>query len=795
MKLLMRRLSSIVAVLFLVVCFLPRLSRAEEANTFAGPDAPSLANGAATDAVQQPLDPAALAAEISALGDRLAEVQAHLDDIQPGTQDVLDHVRSTKYGGATDPAITGDENALYKDAAGFGAASKNGSVLFMKLNLDLIETLPDSSVVHVDFGPAFSPGQNVQPWNVDDPDEEHVGLGTATRLGTMMSTFSASFKKDSFVVNAGTQSFSLSQFSVSGQLSQLPYLFDMNVYRDASTSKSYYDSQFLTGVPVRDPTESTHPIMGVTTNFDMTDELSLMAFAGNFQNYYVDSTMAHEYGGMLTLDKKDSLGGVYKLIGYNHSNDAGEISTGFGTLGGYFGLMNNTVVSFAGKQKLGPTDADFEIANSDYDDTSGAGLAPVNGQSWGGVHAVAQAWRMDTVTRIGQQKLELGVYGMAPNYLVTDPQGYYNNDNSNLPRYRPDPNHPGQIIPETVVADPTLPMNDTVTYHVGGQFRAGSTFLHLNLQNSVQTQASDSQIWASHYEGGSNMGEGTWFVFFNNDYQSWLPPDGYVYGSNPAAATSSAAYAGGNPYLEREFDYNYLRGGATPAFPTTELLNNYNNTYAPSNNPANTNNPAAPGAIRSVGNSPFMYNAYHDLETDDLWRSNMEGIVNSTSQGLAYAPSLKNISVATADMRMNLGDYLPLQGRELFWQVFAEALTVNDAMLVSPSLDPNNLFVQSVLDSTLVYNLTDTVNLLLNLGVEDWATNRIATSFTNQDGQVQNATLAYHDREAGVGLDWNCVPNKLNVYFRVKLLDHEDSFSAQNSFQARQMWWQMRTFF
>ncbi len=738
--------------------------------------------------------------QLGALGDRLAEIQAHLEDVQQPTRDLLDLIKGKRYGGMSDPAISGDEDILYKDAAGFGAALKNGAVFFTKLNIDVIETLPDNSVIHLDFGPAWSPGQYIQPWNVDDPDEEHVGLGTATRLGTLMSTFNASVTSGKFTVTAGNQSFSLSPFSVSGQLSQLPYLFDMNVYRDSSTSKSYYDSQFLTGVPLRDPTESTHPIMGVTTNYNFTPDLSLFDFVGNFQNYYTNSTQPHEFGGMLELNKKDTWGGDYKVIGYNHSNDTGEIISAYGSPLGYFGLMNNTVASFAGEQKLGPTLADFELANSRFDDDSGSNLALANGVAWGGVHVDGQAWRFDTVTRIGGQKFLLGVYGMAPDYLVTDPQGYYNNADANLPRYRPNPLDPGQIIAETVVADPTLAMNDTVTYHVGTQLQFGSSFLMLNLQNSVQQQASDSQIWASHYEGGSNLGEGGWFVFFNNDYQSWLPPDAYKYGSanasNPTPSTANGGLTGTgvNPYLERQFDYNQLVSGPTPAFPTTELLNNYNNTYAPTNNPTQASDAAAPGAIRDVNNQ-YLYNSYHDLETDDLWRMNMEGIVNSTPQGQALAPSIKDISVATADFRSNLGDYLPLEGRELFWQLYGEMLTVNDSALVAPSMDPNNLFVQTVLDSTLVYNLTDTVNLLLNMGLEDWATNRIATSFVNQDGQTQNATLAYFDREAGVGMDWNFIPNKLNLYLRVKLLNHYDAFANQNNFHEIQMWWQARTFF
>lgn len=768
----MRHLHSTAAALFLCL-FLGRPAPAEDAQP---PDPVA------------PMDPAAMQAQLDALSGRLAEMQARIDDITPDTEDQLTAVRKNKYGGSTDPALSGSYGPLFKDAEGFGLINKNGVALLMKMDLSLIETLPDNSVITVGFGPAWTPGA-YPTWVVDDTDEEHIGLGTASRLGTLLGTFKFGFKDGPFDGTAGFQSFSTSIMTLSGPLSDRPDLFDKNPYMANITSKAYYENQFLTGVPKRSPEESEHYIMGLKTDMALPGNLTLMDFIGNFQSFYTDDTLPHEYGGTITWDKKDSLGGVYKFIGYNHSNDAGEMLTDQGTLYGYFGMMNNTVFGIQGDQTLGRTNAEFEVDNSRYDDSSG-----ING-----VHVDGQSWRVATETHLGDQLLRLGLYGISPDYLVTDPQGLYNNNGANLPRYREDPDHKGQIISQTVVADPSLPINDTYTYKVGAQFRSGNSFLNLKLQNSRQMEASDAQIWASHVEGGGNLNEGTWFVFFNNNYQSWIPPDGEAPGTAPnaAAPNSSAAY-NTDPSLEREFQYNSQRSGPTPAFPTTQMLNAYDETYAPTNTntrPANLpgGTPFVPGAIYDVNNK-FLYNSFHDLETD-MWRVNYEGVVNTNAQGQALAPSVKSISNATADLRMNLADYLPLQNRALYWQAYSEVLTVNDNPVYVPSLDPNNLFVQSLVDTTVVYSATDTVNLLLNIGMENWVTDRIATYFENNNGQYQNATLEYHDREAGVGLDWNFIPNKLNLYFRVKLLDHEDSFAHQNNFQARQMWWEMKSYF
>lgn len=741
----------------------------------------------------------------------LATDQAEIDDQKPDMESLLGVMKASKYGGSSNPEVSGSYGMLAKDSDGFGLADKHGIAIALKMDLSLLAHLDNGGELHIGFGPAWTPG-GFPTWVLDDTDEEHKGLGTASRLGVLLDNFKASYKKSSFEATGGFMSFQTSDFSLSGPLGNRPVVFDHNPYQANQTSKSYFENQFLTGVPKRAPEESEHYIMGLRTDWGFAKDLTLMDWVGNYEAFYDNSTMAHEYGGYVQLDKKDRWGGIYRLIGYNRSNDSGEIAYQGGDPNNpFFGLINNTVISVTGAQKIKHTEVDFEVAHSNYRDNSGPGGYT---QTAGVVIPVVEeglAWKVKTETSLGDQKIRLGAYSIDPSYIVEDQVGKYTANGNNLLRFRDDPDHPGGIIQQTVVADPTIPINDSLTYNVGGQLRLGNAFLNLNLQNSSQLQATDARIWASHYEGGSNLNEATWFVFFNNNYQSWLPPSG----KNGAWSTAN---------LEREFFYNPRRDAPSAGMPTTFQLDAYNETYSPlgltSGAYAATN--AAPVLVQTGGNFPnttystttpgwnatakpygvipdkanhLYYDSYRQLEVN-LWRRNYESIVNSDRiTGQADLPSQKYISDATGDLRINLGDWLPFRGRALFFQTYGEILTVNDSSLAVPSLDPQNLFVQSILDGTLVYNLNDSVNLMLNMGIENWATDRVATQFTNNDGQLQNGTLEYHDRQGGVGLDWNAIPNKLNLYFRVKLVDHYDSFASQNSFQARQAWWEMKSFF
>ncbi len=276
----------------------------------------------------------------------------------------------------------------------------------------------------------------------------------------------------------------------------------------------------------------------------------------------------------------------------------------------FFGQMNNTVVSVVGDQKFGPMQAELEVANSAYSDPSGI---------LGGINTDGQAVRLETNTTIGDSTLRLNAYTIAPGYLVIDPSGKYNANGANLMRYREDPSHPGGIMQQTVVADPTLPINDSTTYSVGSQIRFGNTFLNVNLQNSLQRAPTDARIWSSHYEGKCNLNRRHLVRHFQQQLPgAWLPPSGTLL---PLYRT---------PGLEREFFWNPQRDGVTASVPTTIQLNQYNMNYAPDSRTA--------GSLGAIADQTgkLYYNAYHQLETN-LWRRNYEGIVNSDQQtGLAF---------------------------------------------------------------------------------------------------------------------------------------------------------------
>lgn len=708
------------------------------------------------------------------IGSQLGEAQAKLDELEPQIDEISGQVKKNKYGGASNPEISGNYGTIMKDVNGFGLADHHGVGMLVKLDMSMLVHTEDGGSIAAGFGPVMSPGA-YPAWVADDTDEVHKGTGTASRAGTLLGALKLSFHKGPFNAVGGVQSFQTSILTLSGPLSDRPILFDKNPYMTNITSKAYYENQFLTGVPKRSAEESEHYLHGIRTDLDLPGDFKLMNFVGNYEGYYDNNSLAHEYGGELVWDRSDAIGSKVKFIGYNRSNDTGEMRAAGGTPSErYFGLTNNTIFSVMGQQKVGPVQAEAEAATSAYADQTGI---------QGGLQLQGQALRLKTETAIGDSTLRLGAYSIGATYFAIDPMGKYNAGGANLLRYRDDPERPGHIIQQTVVADPTLPINNSTTYSIGSQLRFGNSFLNLNLQNSLQQAPTDARIWSAHYEGGSNLSDGTWFLNFNNNYQAWLPPSG-----------TTALYNNGVPVpgLEREFFWNPRRDPPSAASPTTFQLNDYNTTYSPISWAAGSLGPL-PGVIPDRGGKLY-YHAYHQLETN-LWRRNFEGIVNAERDtGLALSPSTKSISVASADLRMNVTDYIPL-GRALYWQTYGELMTVTDTQLFVPNLDPWNLFGQSILDSTFIYNVHDDVVMLLNMGVENWVSDRMPLAFINNRGEWQKGILEYHDRQAGVGLDWNALPGKLNVYFRAKLVQHYDASAMGNSFQSRQMLWEMKTYF
>jgi hypothetical protein len=703
---------------------------------------------------------------------RIGEIQSRYDEREPLVEELTDQVRKDRYSGSSNPEISGSYGMLGRDMAGFHLLNKHGVGIVAKLDLTMNKRFDDGSSLNIGFGPAFTPGAYPN-WVLDDTDEVRRGTGTASRLGTLLGTMKMNYKKGIFSGTAGFQSFQTSVLTLSGRLSNRPVVFDKNPYMTNTTSKAYYENQILTGVPKRSPEESEFYIMGLRSDIDLPWDFDLMSFLGPGEGFYDNDTVPRVYGGVLSFDKRESIGGKYKLIAFNRSNDRPEIDNrGGNDLDPYVGLMNNTVVSLMGEQKAGPIALTAELAQAAYDDNTG-------------IHQTGAAWRGQGDFNIGESGFHLGAYGIAPGYVVVDPVGKSQSNGANLVRWRNDPDNKSGVIHQTNISDPTIPINNTTTYNTGAQIRLGNAFLNINLQNSIQQTPTDSRIWSQHFLSGSNLNGAMWFGMFNNNFQSWLPN----------SATSPAGRYG-QPEMEREYFNNFRREGPAPAFAnTTYPLDSYNQRYSLPNQVSNTATSFNPGAIPDVNNKLYYNNAYRQLEAG-LWRQNNEGIlVVDKATGKALAPSIKGISHASADLRMNLSDYIPM-GRPVFWQAYGDMTTVSEGAAAFPSLDPSNLFVQSIADTTLIFNVVDPLNLMLYTGIENWVSDR-TTYHIARNGfmKPQWTTLEYHDSCVGTGFDWNAIPNKLNLYMRVKYLKHHDSFSDENSFIARLLELEMKSYF
>jgi hypothetical protein len=568
----------------------------------------------------------------------LAASQAKIEDMEPQVEELSAEIRKNKYGGSSNPEVSGSYGVLSRDLQGTGLLKKHGVGIVGKVDLSLLAHLPDSSTISVGFGPVFSPGSE-PTWVVDDTDEIRRGNGTASRLGTLLGTFQLNLRHGQSSATAGFQSFQTSVLTLSGRLSDRPIVFDKNPYMSNTTTKAYYEGQFLTGVPKRAPEESEHYIMGYRVDLAGPWNSDLMLFQGEAEGYYDNDSVPHEYGGMLTLDERDSLGGKYKLIGFNRSNDTPEVlDLGGTTADAFFGLTNNTVFSAMAEQKLGKADLTMELAHANYDDPA--------------VHMQGLAWRAASAIALGNSTLKLGVYGIDPGYMVIDPQGKYSNNGTNLLRYRQDPDSKtGGIIQQTNVSDPTIPMNNSLTYNVGGQLRMGNAFLNLNLINSQQQAATDSRIWSTHVLNGNNLNTSMWWVEFNDNYIGWLPISG--------RDAQFGHY--GNPDMEREFFYNPRRDPPAAGFQnTTYPIDDYNQRYSLTNTAA-AKTVFQPATIPDTNNKLFYNSSYRMLEAG-LWRQIQEGIlVVDPTTGKALPPSVKSTSYFTADLRMNLSDYIPLR--------------------------------------------------------------------------------------------------------------------------------------
>lgn len=701
--------------------------------------------------------------------DDLAKIGDSLDEFQQQADDVLGDFKTKKYGGSSNPAVSGSYGFVAKDIFGDGRADRHGVAMIVKIDMSLDFSLADGSHLETGFGPAFSPGSFISqsgssPPGKDDTDEIKAGTGTGGRAGSLMGAFRMKFTKGALSGTAGFQSFQTSLFTLTGPLSDRPILFEKNPYMSNIMSKSYYESNFFTGVPKRSAEESEFYLMGFKADYTKS-LVNTSLFYGYDESFYDFGWQPMIGGGTIKLDGTDHWRGTTKLIGYNRTNDSGELAYQGGNPSGSSiyhsmlvntpGLFNDTVLSLMAEQKAGPTNLLGEYTHSNFDNSDG-------------VHAAGAAWRLGAEYPLQNATFELSAYSMDPLFGT-----HKQLNGANLFRIRPDwdINNKSGFVQQTVVADPTRPIANTTTYKIGAKARLGNLYLNFHLQNSQQNSPTDARIWSHHFLNGENLNGGDWFVLFNNNYVGWYAPLHSTY-------TASTV---GIPDSKIEPVYFINTRGET----NNLALDAYNKTYVPKGVSYSAN----PFIVDQKGK--YDYASYHQMEAGS-WRQNYEGFVVADPQtGMALDPSTKSISDATLDSRL----FFAIFGRNLFWHTYTELMTVNDSSLVAPSMDASNLFVQGIADTTLAYNVTDPVVMLLYMGYENWTSDRTAQSFINMNGERVKGTLEYHDRSAGVGLDWNARPGKLAFFSRAKIMYHYDASALQNNFIDRQLMVEMKTYF
>jgi hypothetical protein len=720
-------------------------------------------------------------AEASLRDDEMAELEDQVDDLNK-------QIRAKTFTGGKVPEITSILGAVFQDITGYGLPDRHGDAIVYNFTLAMAGKISDGSTVIFNFNPGLSPGLMGSYEDAGDaiqqgPSGSRNSIFDAFKVGWVSSDQSAD-------LTLGNQFWHNSELTISGKLSDRPVLFERSPYSGNQSTKSAFENQFLSGIPKRAPEESEHPLMGGLGDLALPYDLKWMVMTGYNEGYYDSPYIGlHEYASSLKLDKAQTTGTEITGLLYYRGNDRSELDM-LGTPGYTFnsGLQSNTLYGLNASQKFGhwTVEAEGNMANYkkyDGDSTSDNSVTPyavLNSPVMVSSTAWSQNPTFDLSGLAMRGKLEyenagfkLGAdgYSISPNYLVnaggtallTDnleglrpgtTMGSRSNtqaDGLNDLSYRPDPRpgHTGQVLHDTVVSDPTLPMIDTNTYGLSTQFSVLHTFFSFRLQNSAQQDPTSAVIVSSHFLNGQNLDGGGWFSFFSNNYSRWDPADYYITGY-PLTATATENFS--------------------------QQLDSYNRqTYK--------------GIVQSQnsatdGSSIIYDHAYRQLESFQ-WRTQQEQILTSDrTTGKALDPSCKYISYANMDMRSRLNEMLGMS-QGLYLQLFQDITTVNDQALMVPSSDPDNLFVQMVTSSTLVFNMTPSINLLLNAGYENWRSDRVYGPYT----------LHYDERQAGTGFDWDIYPGKLSIYGRIKVFYHYDAFCEANNFIGRQMWWELKSYF
>ena len=144
--------------------------------------------------------------------------------------------------------------------------------------------------------------------------------------------------------------------------------------------------------------------------------------------------------------------------------------------------------------------------------------------------------------------------------------------------------------------------------------------------------------------------------------------------------------------------------------------------------------------------------------------------------------SNKCLSSAVFDARLELNRIFAVK-RNLFLHIYGELNNLTDKFDALVSYDPDKLFSQNILSTTLVYNIMNGVNFLGYWGMERWASR-----------SAKPAGLDYLENVSGIGADWDVAP-RTGLFFRIKNFFHKDMQFDANNFHGWQFYLELKSFF
>ncbi|GEM_PF-5271405 len=161
------------------------------------------------------------------------------------------------------------------------------------------------------------------------------------------------------------------------------------------------------------------------------------------------------------------------------------------------------------------------------------------------------------------------------------------------------------------------------------------------------------------------------------------------------------------------------------------------------------------------------------------WRDNQEVILMSGPE-----KSIKYLSNFNLDLRFDISGILSLP-QSLYLQLYGEYYTLDDKQIFFTKFarDDENLFLTSINDFVLVYNVINPVDILLEYGIENWYSARSL-----------GYKVDYNYNTLGFGIDWDVVKN-MDIYFKFKHFIFNDVIKPENNHSGYWVFTEVKNFF